>query len=100
MKTVQGIERAIDALPREQLAELYAWLDQHRPRQSNARSEATVFERRLGLFGSPSDSGLSSRTQPVALAWLNQNEQVMPTAADYLEAAFKQGCRAQAGIDG
>jgi hypothetical protein len=29
--TIQEIERAIDALPPRELAELYAWLDVHRP---------------------------------------------------------------------
>ena len=33
----------------------------------------------------------ASRQLQKALAWLNQNEQVTPTADDYLEAARKQG---------
>jgi hypothetical protein len=57
-KTIQDIERAIDALPPQELAELYAWLDRHRPPQAKAGSEASVFEQGLGLFGSPSDSAL------------------------------------------
>ena len=57
IKTIKDIERAIDALPPQELAELYAWLDRHRP-QSSAASGATVFEQGLGLFGSPSDSGV------------------------------------------
>lgn len=58
MKTIQEIERAIDALPPQQLAELYAWLDRHRPTRLKSGSEATVFEQGLGLFGSPADSSL------------------------------------------
>lgn len=58
LKTIQDIERAIDALPPQELAQLYAWLDRHRPQQSKTASEDTVFEQGLGLFGSPSDSAL------------------------------------------
>jgi hypothetical protein len=31
LKTIQEIERAIDALPPQELVELYAWLDRHHP---------------------------------------------------------------------
>jgi hypothetical protein len=58
LKTIQDIERAIDALPPHELAELYAWLDRHRPPQLNAGAELSVFEQGLGLFGSPSDAAL------------------------------------------
>jgi hypothetical protein len=58
LKTIQEIERAIDALPPQALAELYAWLDRHRRQQSKAGSEATVFEQGLGLFGSPTEASL------------------------------------------
>ncbi|HWD98352.1 MAG TPA: hypothetical protein VG345_04930 [Bryobacteraceae bacterium] len=57
MTAVQDIERAIDALPPHELAELYAWLDQHRS-QKAAHSGATVFEQGLGLFGSLEDAAL------------------------------------------
>jgi hypothetical protein len=57
MKTIQEIERAIDALPPHQLAELYAWLDSHRPSHP-AELTGTVFEQGLGLFGSPDDAAL------------------------------------------
>lgn len=57
MKSLQEIERAIDGLEPQQLAELYAWLDQHRPAQTG-QSDATVFEQGLGLFGSPEDAAL------------------------------------------
>ncbi len=66
LKTIQDIERAIDALPPQKLAELYAWLDRHRPPQANAASQATVFEQGLGLFGSPSDSALLDEVVRVA----------------------------------
>ncbi len=57
MNSLQDIERAIDGLEPQELAELYAWLDRHRtPRKS--RAEATVFEQGLGLFGSPEDAAL------------------------------------------
>ena len=65
LKTIQDIERAIDALPPQELAKLYAWLDRHRP-QSDAASQATVFEQGLGLFGSPSDSALLDEVVRIA----------------------------------
>lgn len=43
---LQDIERAIDGLKPQELAELYAWLDQHRP-ASIVRPDATVFEQGL-----------------------------------------------------
>jgi hypothetical protein len=57
LNSVQEIERAIDELTPEQLAELYAWLDRHRPAHKS-RSDATVFEQGLGLFGSAEDAAL------------------------------------------
>ena len=65
LKTIQDIERAIDALPQHELAELYAWLDQHRP-QNAAKSDATVFEQGLGLFGSPDDAALIDEVVHIA----------------------------------
>jgi hypothetical protein len=58
LNTIQDIERAIDALPPQELAKLYAWLDRHRPPEATNASQASVFEQGLGLFGSPSDAGL------------------------------------------
>jgi hypothetical protein len=58
LKTIQDIEQAIDALPPQELAKLYAWLDQHRPPQDKAAAETSVFVQGLGLFGSPSDATL------------------------------------------
>ncbi len=57
MNSLQDIERAIDGLQPQELAELYAWLDRHRPAGKN-RADATVFEQGLGLFGSPEDAAL------------------------------------------
>ena len=57
MNSLQDIERAIDGLQPQELAELYAWLDRHRPAGA-IRADATVFEQGLGLFGSPEDAAL------------------------------------------
>ena len=54
LDTLQDIERAINALPQQELAKLYVWLDQHRLSQAmSGKSEATVFEQGLGLFRQP-----------------------------------------------
>jgi len=42
MNTVHEIERAISALTSQQLAELYAWLDQHDPQPIDARLQTTL----------------------------------------------------------
>jgi hypothetical protein len=65
LTTVQEIERAIDALPPQELAELYAWLDRHRS-QNAAHTGATVFEQGLGLFGSPDDAALIDQVVHIA----------------------------------
>ena len=65
LTTVQEIERAIDALQPQQLAELYAWLDRHRS-QNATPSGATVFEQGLGLFGSPDDAALIDQVVHIA----------------------------------
>ncbi len=57
MNSLQDIERAIDGLKPQERAELYAWLDRHRP-TAVSRPETTVFEQGLGLFGSPEDAAL------------------------------------------
>jgi len=65
LKTIHDIERAITALPPQELAELYAWLDRHR--QPNApQSGVTVFEQGLGLFGSPDDAALIDEVVHIA----------------------------------
>jgi len=65
LTSIQDIERAIDALPPQELAELYAWIDQHRP-QNSVQSGATVFEQGLGLFGSPDDAALIDEVVHIA----------------------------------
>jgi len=57
MNSLKEIERAIDRLDPQELADLYVWLDQRRPAQSG-QSNATVFEQGLGLFGCPEDAAL------------------------------------------
>jgi hypothetical protein len=57
MNSLQDIERAIDGLKPQELAELYAWLDRHRA-AGMSQPKATVFEQGLGLFGSPEDAAL------------------------------------------
>lgn len=67
LDTVQEIERAIGGLTPQQLAELYAWLDRHRPSAAAGRSDApTVFEQGLGLFGSPEDAALLDEVVDIA----------------------------------
>jgi hypothetical protein len=65
LTSIQDIERAIDALPPQELAELYAWIDRHRP-QNSVQSGATVFEQGLGLFGSPDDAALIDEVVHIA----------------------------------
>ena len=55
--SLQEIERAIDELSPRQLAELYAWLDRHRSVHMS-RTDASVFEQGLGLFGTAEDAAL------------------------------------------
>jgi hypothetical protein len=47
LKSIQEIERAIDALPPEQLAELYSWLDRRRP-SAPANAQASGGEASAG----------------------------------------------------
>ena len=42
LNTVQEIERAIGALSRRELEELYAWLDQHCPQPIDAQLKADL----------------------------------------------------------
>lgn len=77
LNSLHEIERAIDALEPRQLAELYAWLDRHRPAQLD-RSGATVFEQGLGLFGSPEDAGLLDEV--VQMAYEERRRQSGPDA--------------------
>ena len=56
MNSLRDIERAIDGLKPQELAELYAWLDRHRP--TGKGISQSIFEEGLGLFGSPEDAAL------------------------------------------
>ena len=47
LSAVQEIERAIDALTREQLEELYLWLDQHHPQAIDACIQSDLAAGRL-----------------------------------------------------
>jgi hypothetical protein len=65
LKTIREIERAIAALPPQQLAELYAWLDRQR-QHNTATPEPTLFEQGLGLFASPEDAALIDEVVQIA----------------------------------
>ena len=66
MNSLQDIERAIDSLKPQELAELYAWLERHRPAPMDT-SQESAFEQGLGLFGSPEDSRLLDESRPTRL---------------------------------
>jgi hypothetical protein len=65
-RNIQEIERAIEGLPAEELAELYAWLDRHHYPQLNAAPGPTIFEQGLGLFGGPVDATLLDEVVRIA----------------------------------
>lgn len=65
MNSLQDIERAIDALKPQELAELYAWLERHRPAARDT-SQESAFAHGLGLFGSPEDSRLMDEVVQLA----------------------------------
>ena len=80
LDTLWEIERVINALPERELAKLYAWLDRHRPPQAlSSKSEATVFEQGLGLFGNPDDSALLDEV--VHMAYTERRRPSHPSAA-------------------
>jgi hypothetical protein len=59
LTTIEDIERAISALPPQELTQLYAWIDEHRPPHlPSGRLAPTLFEQGMGLFGSPDDAAL------------------------------------------
>jgi hypothetical protein len=67
LNSLEEIERAIDALAPEQLARLYAWLDEHRPWPTPCgHFETAVFEQGLGLFGSPGYAALMDEVVQIA----------------------------------
>jgi hypothetical protein len=57
MNSLKDIERAIDALEPQELAELHSWLNRHHP-VSTVESNTVSMEQGLGLFGSPEDAAL------------------------------------------
>jgi len=78
MNSLQDIERAIDGLKPQELAELYAWLDRRRPAAMD-QSHTTVFEQGLGLFGSTEDAALLDEV--VQLAYEERRRPSSPSAA-------------------
>jgi len=77
LNTVQEIERAINELPPQDLAELYAWLERHRS-QNPAQSGATVFEQGLGLFGNPDDATLIDQVVHIAYEERRRPSRALP----------------------
>ncbi len=78
MNSLQDIERAIDGLKPQEMAELYAWLDLHRP-AGQAPSQATVSEEGLGMFGSTEDAALLD--EAVRLAYEERRRPSSPSNA-------------------
>jgi hypothetical protein len=65
-KTLQEIERAITALPREQVEELCLWLDQHYPQPIDARIESDLSAGRLdNAIQRALDDEKNGRTKPL-----------------------------------
>jgi hypothetical protein len=77
MNSLKDIERAIDGLKPQELAELYAWLDRHRPAGMN-QPKTMVFEQGLGLFGSPEDAALLDEV--VQLAYEERHRSSSPSS--------------------
>ena len=77
MNSLQDIERAIDGLKPQELAEFYTWLDRRRP-TGNGSSQATVFEQGLGLFSGPEDTALLDEV--VQLAYEERRRPSSPSA--------------------
>jgi hypothetical protein len=66
LNTVQEIERAIAALTRQQLAELYAWLDQYDPQPIDTRLQNDVEAGRLdNAIARALDDEKHGRTEPL-----------------------------------
>ena len=66
LNTVQEIENAIAALTTEQLAELYAWLDQYDPPPIDSRLQADLAAGRLdNAISRALDDEKSGRVQPL-----------------------------------
>jgi hypothetical protein len=66
LNTVQEIERAIAALTPQQLAELYAWLDQYDPQPIDARLQSDLAAGRLdNAIARALDDEKNGRVQPL-----------------------------------
>lgn len=66
LNTVQEIERAIAALTPDQLAELYAWLDQYDPQPIDARLQNDLAAGRLdNAIARALDDEQHGRTEPL-----------------------------------
>jgi len=65
-RTVQEIERAIDALTPEELGELYLWLDRNHPQPIDARIESDLATGRLDeAIHRALDDEKNGRVQPL-----------------------------------
>jgi len=66
LTTVQDIERAIGALSPSEIAELYAWLDEHHPNPIDARIESDLAAGRLdSAIDRALDDVKHGRTRPL-----------------------------------
>jgi hypothetical protein len=66
LNTVQEIEHAIAALTPQQLAELYAWLDQYDPQPIDVRIQSDLAEGRLdNAIARALDDEKNGRVQPL-----------------------------------
>lgn len=66
LNTVQEIEHAIAALTPQQLAELYAWLDQYDPQPIDARLQSDLAAGRLdNAIARALDDEKRGRTEPL-----------------------------------
>jgi len=64
--TIQDIERAIGALSPREIEELYAWLDEHRPRPIDARVQSDLAAGRLdSAIQRALDDEKNGRTRPL-----------------------------------
>jgi hypothetical protein len=77
LKTIDEIERAIDALPPRELAEFYAWLDQHRSLQ--IAGTPNVAESGLGLFGGPDEAALLDEVVRTAYEERSRSSRLVPS---------------------
>ena len=79
MSSLLEVERAIENLKAQELAELYAWLERRHPSTAGQPSGQAVFEQGLGLFGSPEDAALLDEV--VELEYQERRRPGRPSAA-------------------